>query len=56
LVPSSRKTGGSRGKIQTLCIVASLAFVPEEIQNPDAPIFRVFAGRTECGAGMAEDL
>jgi uncharacterized protein (DUF736 family) len=39
------------GKIQTLCINTSLAFVPNENKsNADAPTFRVFAGRSECGA------
>ena len=41
------KDGRLTGKIQTLCINTSLAFVPNENQNPDAPTFRVFAGRTD---------
>jgi uncharacterized protein (DUF736 family) len=45
------RDGRLTGKIQTLCISTSLAFVPNENKsNPDAPTFRVFAGRTECGA------
>jgi uncharacterized protein (DUF736 family) len=47
----TEKDGRLTGKIQTLCISTSLAFVPNENKsNPDAPTFRVFAGRTECGA------
>ena len=46
----TEKDGRLTGKIQTLCINTSLAFVPNENQNPDAPTFRVFAARTECGA------
>jgi len=47
----TRKDGRISGKIQTLSINTSLVFVPNENQSSeDAPAFRVFAGKTECGA------
>jgi uncharacterized protein (DUF736 family) len=47
----TEKDGRLTGKIQTLCINTSLAFVPNENRsNSDAPTFRVFCGRTDCGA------
>lgn len=47
----TEKDGKLFGKIQTLSISSPLAFVPNQSQNsPDAPAYRVFAGRTEVGA------
>lgn len=47
----TEKDGKLFGKIQTLSINTSLTFLPNENQSsPEAPAYRVFAGRTEVGA------
>ncbi|MDD2794643.1 DUF736 domain-containing protein [Acidocella sp.] len=47
----TEKDGKLIGKIQTLSLNSSLAFLPNQNQtSPDAPAYRVFAGRTEVGA------
>jgi uncharacterized protein (DUF736 family) len=51
----TEKDGKLLGKIQTLTINSSLAFVPNQSQNsPDAPAYRIFAGRSEVGAAWAK--
>ena len=47
----TEKDGKLVGRIQTLTINASLAFLPNQNRSsPDAPAYRVFFGRTEGGA------
>lgn len=47
----TRKDGRISGKIQTLTINTTLGSAPNDNQsNEDSPAYRVFAGKTECGA------
>jgi len=51
----TEKDGKLFGKIQTLSINSSLTILPNENQSsPEAPTYRVFAGRTEVGAAWAK--
>ena len=41
------KDGKIIGKIHTLTIDAGITFLPNTTDNPDAPAYRVFTGKTD---------
>ncbi|MBU6298883.1 MAG: DUF736 domain-containing protein [Alphaproteobacteria bacterium] len=49
------KDGGWEGRIQTLTINTNARFVPNDNrENEQAPVFRIFAGRSELGAAWQQ--